>query len=524
METSASALYSPAHMQQSTRFLSWANTLQVQDAAIVYPRSDAELQSLVEYASNQKGVYLRPLGNSHSLAPCVRDTNAPRAILVSLQHYQHSDMPVLHVDRLTATATVMAEVRLYDINRMALQQGLMLTTLSGIGDFTVAGFISNCTHGSFYRNGLFTRCVEAVRVVRPDGKIEWIEKSNPMFRFLLGGMGYFGFITHVKIRLQPAASLGAGVIPFNAPVKALASWLDRHLLPVFQQHQNTGITLVYDASGAGFLATLTPEATGNGSVQATAIGQNSFRLWGSRRQALFTFMARNMRSARLQKLLRKAFGNFSVFFLKYMTYKAQMQGGFWATTGFLSDVSRCLFLGYFVPVSSFADVQALVALMNDVMKKTGIYTELPLEIRFVQACDSQHLSPVPVYEPRNDDPFNNLYVAIDIPVNCGGLNLESLDTKGVVRDAHTTRMLDLYWRLEQAIKKAFPAARPHWSKFHSLQTDGKSYWAWDREIIQSMIPEATRASFHAMMQRVDPHSVFRNETEQSFLQAFISPA
>jgi hypothetical protein len=204
-----------------------------------------------------------------------------------------------------------------------------------------------------------------------------------------------------------------------------------------------------------------------------------------------------------------------------MTYKAQTQGGYWATTGFFSDASRCLFLGYFIPVSSFADVQVTIALLHQVMASALIHTELPFEIRFVKACESQHFSPIPAYEPVSDDPFNNLYVAIDIPVNCGGLHLDALDRPGQHRDRHTTRMLDLYWRMEQALKAEFPIATPHWSKFHSVQCDGEHYRAWDHDTVQAQIPAEKRRHFTAMLREHDPRGVFRNEDEQGYLKAFM---
>lgn len=500
-------------------FQSWANTLQASAAPVLYPTSDEELQAIVAHCREQPDVFVRPLGNSHSLSPCVRGSHSG-AIMLSMEKYRHASLADCLIDQEEATATAVADMRLYEINRRALEHGLMLKTLPGIGDFSIAGFVSTSTHGSFFDSGLFSNCVLALRVVFADGLIEWVDKHDAVFRYLLGGMGLFGIITHVKIQLRDASGFSSQLTPFHIPVKHLSALCERILRPAFND-KNSGLTLVYDMSGRGFLAQLNTQTSAQKPPAAGHMVSDSFRLLGPKREAMFSHITRLMRGAFWQKSLRHVFAFFTVSVLQQMSTKARQHGGFWATTNTFTEVSRCMFLGYFVPMRDASDIKPLLALIDDTMRACGLYTELPLEIRFVKACDSQVLSPIPPYEAPGAGTFNNMYMAVDIPVFCGGLDLAAMDRPDTPRSAHTQRVLNLFMQIERAIKAQYPQARPHWAKLNSLQTDGNRYWAWDSATLRAMVPAQSRAAFAQMLQHHDPHGCFRGEPLPAFLEAFV---
>lgn len=91
----------------------------------------------------------------------------------------------------------------------------------------MAGFVSICTHGSFFACGLFTNTVERIRIVFANGSIEWIDASSPAFKYVLGSMGLFGIITHVKIQLRKVGGIHADVTPFCIALPQLADLCDK---------------------------------------------------------------------------------------------------------------------------------------------------------------------------------------------------------------------------------------------------------------------------------------------------------
>jgi xylitol oxidase len=169
----------------------WAGNLTYSADSLHYPTSVAEVQQLVAHEPRVKA-----LGTRHSfntIADC------PGGALISLSELA----PDITVDAQAMTVSVTGGTR-YGVLAAELQsQGYALHNTGSLPHISVAGATATGTHGSGDRNGILSTAVAAVDLVKADGSLVPVDRSNPDLKALAVGLGAFGVITRLVLDIQP---------------------------------------------------------------------------------------------------------------------------------------------------------------------------------------------------------------------------------------------------------------------------------------------------------------------------------
>jgi decaprenylphospho-beta-D-ribofuranose 2-oxidase len=113
---------------------------------------------------------------------------------------------ILDLDAEAGAVEVESGVRVGQLTNHVLARGWLLPTLPGHPAISVGGCVGFNVHGKDHRRGgNFIRCVEALQLLHPDhGEIECSRSKEPeLFELSVGGFGLTGFVTRVKLRLEP---------------------------------------------------------------------------------------------------------------------------------------------------------------------------------------------------------------------------------------------------------------------------------------------------------------------------------
>ena len=175
----------------SLELTNWAGNLAYRADAVHSPTSVAEVQELVARLPRVKA-----LGTRHSFSTVA---DSPGGALVSLSELA----PQLTVDAEAMTVSVTGGTR-YGVLAAELQaQGYALHNTGSLPHISVAGATATGTHGSGDRNGILSTAVSAVELVKADGTLVTVDRSNPDLKALAVGLGGFGIITRVVLDIQP---------------------------------------------------------------------------------------------------------------------------------------------------------------------------------------------------------------------------------------------------------------------------------------------------------------------------------
>jgi alditol oxidase len=82
-------------------------------------------------------------------------------------------------------------------------QGYALHNTGSLPHISVAGATATGTHGSGDRNGILSTAVSAVELVKADGSLVTVDRSNPDLKALAVGLGAFGIVTRLVLEVQP---------------------------------------------------------------------------------------------------------------------------------------------------------------------------------------------------------------------------------------------------------------------------------------------------------------------------------
>jgi alditol oxidase len=169
----------------------WAGNLAYRADSVHYPTSVVEVQELVAQLPRVKA-----LGTRHSfntIADC------PDGALISLSELA----PEVTIDAEAMTVSVTGGTR-YGVLAAELQtQGYALHNTGSLPHISVAGATATGTHGSGDRNGILSTAVAAVELVKADGSLVRVDRSNPDLKALAVGLGAFGVITRLELDIEP---------------------------------------------------------------------------------------------------------------------------------------------------------------------------------------------------------------------------------------------------------------------------------------------------------------------------------
>jgi len=169
----------------------WAGNLVYSVDSVHYPTSVVQVQELVARLPR-----VRALGTRHSFNGIA---DSPGGALISLSELASE----VTIDADAMTVSVTGGTR-YGVLAAELQaQGYALHNTGSLPHISVAGATATGTHGSGDRNGILSTAVSAVELVRYDGSLVTVDRSNPDLKALAVGLGAFGVITRLVLDVQP---------------------------------------------------------------------------------------------------------------------------------------------------------------------------------------------------------------------------------------------------------------------------------------------------------------------------------
>ncbi|HEV7936562.1 MAG TPA: D-arabinono-1,4-lactone oxidase [Solirubrobacteraceae bacterium] len=178
----------------------WAGDERCLPAAIVHPRSLAEISAALESATRE-GRRVRVAGAGHSFS----DIACSDGMLIVLDKMQG----VLDVDRQSGHVRVQAGITIARLNGQLAAHGLALENLGDIDVQSIAGAISTATHGTGARLRNIPSQVVSMTLVLADGStLECSPEHDPeLLRAARVGLGALGVVAEVTLRCVPAFTL-----------------------------------------------------------------------------------------------------------------------------------------------------------------------------------------------------------------------------------------------------------------------------------------------------------------------------
>lgn len=165
------------------------------NAELKKPQNIKELQDLIRHAiqNNQKII---PRGAGLSQGKQFIPDNDEKTIVVDLENF---NTITIHPDE--KIAEVGAGARWSDIQLQADKFKLALQVMQASNVFSVAGSISTNIHGWDHKNGVLSNTIVSMTIINTQGEKQTIMPDSPLFHHITGGLGLFGIIVSVKIKL-----------------------------------------------------------------------------------------------------------------------------------------------------------------------------------------------------------------------------------------------------------------------------------------------------------------------------------
>jgi FAD-linked oxidoreductase len=174
----------------------WTGNVRCTPAAIVRPRNEDEVAVAIRRAA-AAGQTIRVAGSGHSYTEIVSTSG----MLLSLDRMR--GIETVDVER--SEAAVWAGSRLSSLGDPLWERGFAMENLGDTDAQALAGAISTATHGSGIELRSLSSQVVGLTLVSATGAVvECSEKREPdLFNAARVGLGCFGVITRVRLRLQP---------------------------------------------------------------------------------------------------------------------------------------------------------------------------------------------------------------------------------------------------------------------------------------------------------------------------------
>jgi xylitol oxidase len=197
----------------------WAGNVGFSPAVVARPRSVAELQEVVATAA-ARGSRIRAVGARHSFS----SIGATEGSLVVMDDLGG----VVGVDPDRSTVTVEAGIRYTDLAPILQAEGLALHNLASLPHLSIAGAIGTATHGSGDGNQNLAGAVVSIDVVDAAGEIVRIERGTDDGSAAIVGLGGFGVVAMVTLRVEPTFDVAQEVL-VGLPVEVGIGHLDEIL-------------------------------------------------------------------------------------------------------------------------------------------------------------------------------------------------------------------------------------------------------------------------------------------------------
>lgn len=168
---------------------------------VAHPNTEAEILQIIQTAARQN-LKVRTIGSLHSAAPIP----ATDGVCIVLDRYKNL------VEIEGCLVTVRAGMKICELNEILAAHNLALPTMGTIAEQTVSGAISTGTHGGSLEHKSLSGYVRALRLIRADGSILQLDRSQDIFNAVAISMGLLGIISTITFQCVPAFSLQSQVI------------------------------------------------------------------------------------------------------------------------------------------------------------------------------------------------------------------------------------------------------------------------------------------------------------------------
>src|SRR4051794_20627875 len=212
--------------------------LDLQPAAVAFPRDESDVVAVVDYARDN-GLRIAPQATGHNPGPL---GSLDETILVDV-----SELQSVSIDPAAQRVRVGAGVKWERVAPKLSEHGL--AGLHGSSpDVGIAGYSLGGGMGWLARKyGLQTNSVTALELVTADGRRVRTDATHEpeLFWALRGGNGNFGVVTAIEFAVYPVEELYAGVMfsPFERASEVLHTWTA--LLPDLPDELMTWASLLH---------------------------------------------------------------------------------------------------------------------------------------------------------------------------------------------------------------------------------------------------------------------------------------
>jgi FAD/FMN-containing dehydrogenase len=167
-----------------------------ENAQLSKPESVDDLAAIIKEA-NENGHQVIPVGAGRSQGKqFLPAENGKKSVVIDL-----SELNTVSIDSQSKTATVGAGAKWSDIQLQANNHKLALQVMQASNVFSVGGSIGTNIHGWDHYMGMLSNTIEEMQVVTPTGDIKTITPQDELFHQITGGLGLFGIVTQVKLKL-----------------------------------------------------------------------------------------------------------------------------------------------------------------------------------------------------------------------------------------------------------------------------------------------------------------------------------
>ena len=233
----------------------WTTYFDISSQAILFPRKESELVSIVQWA-RKNHISLIPSGGRTGLSGAVCATKGE--VVVSMEQMNR----ILDFNAMDNTVTVEPGVITESLQKFAEEKGLYFPVdFASRGSSQIGGNISTNAGGiKVLRYGMMRDWVASLRVVTGSGEVLELNKSliknatgYDLRQLFIGAEGTLGFISQATVRLTnppaPLRVLLMGVDDLDAVMK-IFSHFKRHLpLTAFEMFSNKAMDYVAQSTG-----------------------------------------------------------------------------------------------------------------------------------------------------------------------------------------------------------------------------------------------------------------------------------
>ncbi|HZW29851.1 MAG TPA: FAD-binding oxidoreductase [Isosphaeraceae bacterium] len=199
----------------------WGRLQSAKVRRIVRPSTEVELQQLVREAA-RSGTAVATRGVAHSAGG---QSFCDDAVVVDMTGLDR----VLSLDEAGQTIRVQAGANWGTLSRVLEPKRLAVTTKQEFQLFTLGGSLAANVHGKTIDYGPLIESVESVRLLRSDGELITVSRTEnaELFPAVIGGYGLLGIVTDVTLRLVAERPVEKAEVVLMDRDPLLKAYLDR---------------------------------------------------------------------------------------------------------------------------------------------------------------------------------------------------------------------------------------------------------------------------------------------------------